>query len=124
MKRVVRIATVIGIAAAANAVASETKPLTLQLRPKAALTSTAPNPNYAPFLLAASGDPELDLLPRRDLRSGDSRSGCNKQQALCYDAASGRIEFRPARNLMPDIPGLQRETISVKRDRIILKYSF
>jgi hypothetical protein len=25
---------------------------------------------------------------------------------------------------MPDIPGLQRENISVKRDRIVLRYSF
>jgi hypothetical protein len=124
MKAVIGIAMVLGLAAAADAAASEIKPLTLQLKPKAALASTTPSSTYAPFLLSASTDPELDLLPRRDLRDGESRSSCNKQQAICYDAAAGRIEFRPARNLMPDIPGLQRETISVKRDRIILKYSF
>ena len=28
------------------------------------------------------------------------------------------------RQFMPDIPGLQRENISVKRDRIVLRYSF
>ena len=114
---------VLGVVAAPKAAAVETNPAPLQLRLKAAL-SAAPNPNYAPFLMPASSDAAIELLPRRDLRAGEARTGCNAQQAICYDAASGRIDFRPARNWMPDLPGLQRETISVKRDRIVLKYSF
>jgi hypothetical protein len=123
---IIFIVLVLALAAAPLAAAMETKPLTLQLKPKAALSAAAtPNPNYAPFVMPASSDPEIDLLPRRDMRQDESRSACNNQQrSLCYDAASGRIEFRPARNFMPDLPGLQRETISVKRDRIIFKYSF
>ena len=114
---------VLGVVAAPKAAAVETNPAPLQLRLKAAL-SAAPNPNYAPFLMPASSDAAIELLPRRDLRAGQARIGCDPQQAICYNVASGRIDFRPARNWMPDLPGLQRETISVKRDRIVLKYSF
>ncbi len=116
-------ALVLGIVAAPRAAAVETSPAPLQLKPKAAL-SAAPNPNYAPFVMPASSDAAIELLPRRDLRAGEAATGCNAQQAICYDAASGRVDFRPARNWMPELPGLQRETISVKRDRIVLKYSF
>ncbi len=122
MKTVIA-ALVLGIAAAPRAAAVETNPAPLQLKPKAAL-SAAPNPNYAPFVMPASSDAAIELPARRDLRAGEARAGCDPRQAICYDAASGRIDFRPARNWMPDLPGLQRETISVKRDRVVFKYSF
>jgi hypothetical protein len=117
------LALALGIAAAPKAVAADAKTEPLQLKPKTAISNAAVNHNYAPFITPAS-EPELDLLPRRDLRQDQSRSSCNSDRAVCYDAASGRIEFRPARNLMPELPGLQRETISVKRDRIVFRYSF
>jgi hypothetical protein len=117
------LALVLGIAAAPKAAAADARPEPLQLKPKAAISTVAPNHNYAPFVTPLS-EPELDLLPRRDLRHDQSRSSCNSDRAVCYDAASGRIEFRPARNLMPDLPGFQRETVSVKRDRIVFRYSF
>lgn len=96
----------------------------LQLRPKAALTAAvAPSHSSAPFVIPSS-EPELDLLPRRDERLEQSRSSCSNQNTLCYDPHSGRIVYKPARNFMPDIPGLTRENISVKRDRVFLRYSF
>ena len=84
-------------------------------------------------VLAASpnGAPEFYTGPSFKYQVGDdlrgeqqSRSSCNSDRSLCYDAASGRIVYKPARALMPDIPGLTRENISVKRDRIVLRYSF
>ena len=115
------LALAVGFAAAPKvAAAVESKPL--QLKPKAALVSTAPH-NSAPFVNPAL-EPELDLIPRRDERQDQSRSSCNSERALCYDPGSGRIVYKPARQLMPDIPGLQRENISVKRDRVVLRYSF
>jgi hypothetical protein len=112
----------VGIAAAPKvAAAAETKPL--ELKPKAALMAPAPH-NAAPFVTAAMGEPDLDLIPRRDDRQDQSRSSCSSERALCYDPGSGRIVYKPARQFMPDIPGLQRENISVKRDRIVLRYSF
>jgi len=120
MKLVV-LALAAGLAAAPKVAAVETKP-PLQLRLKAALVAAAPH-NYAPFVNPV-GEPEIELLPRRDLRQDQSRSSCHSDRALCYDPNSGRIVYKPARQLMPDIPGLQRENISVKRDKIVLRYSF
>ena len=111
-------ATTSKVAAAAESTAP------LQLKPKAALAASAPQHNSAPFVNPASMEPDLDLVPRRDERQDQSRSSCNSDRALCYDVGSGRIVYKPARQLMPEIPGLQRENISVKRDRIVLRYSF
>lgn len=118
------LAIAIGLAAAprgAGAADAKTNP-PLQLKPKAAISTIAAH-SSAPFVVPM-GEPELDLLPRRDSRLEQSRSSCSGDRSLCYDPNSGRIVYKPARALMPDIPGLQRENISVKRDRIILRYSF
>jgi hypothetical protein len=128
MKTLVALLLVLGIAAAPNAAAAEASPTALQLRPKAALvtsmaTSTATHQN-APFVMPLAGDRKLDLLPRRDERQEVSRSSCSGEHSLCYDPTSGHIVYKPARSLMPVIPGLQPENISLKRDRIVLRYSF
>jgi hypothetical protein len=116
----------LAVAAAATprvAGAAESKPQEpLQLKPKAALTAIAAH-RSAPFVVPAA-EPDLDLLPRRDERLEHSRSSCSGERSLCYDSQSGRIVYKPARMLMPDIPGMQRENISVKRDRIVFRYSF
>ena len=94
----------------------------LLLRSKAAVDATLSH-KYAPFVTPSS-EPELELIPRRDPRRESSRSSCDGDRSVCYDVTSGRIVYKPARLLMPDIPGLQRENISIKRDRIVLRYSF
>jgi hypothetical protein len=94
----------------------------LQLRPKAAVAVWSISHDSAPFLMA--GEPDLELVPRRDARLDASRSSCRGATTLCYDPYSGRIVFKPARLLMPDIPGFRRENISVKRDRVVLRYSW
>ena len=95
----------------------------LQLRPKAAMPSPAKTHRFAPFV-APRDEPDPELLPRIDPRQDASHSSCSGERSLCYDPASGRIVYKPARALMPDIPGLQPENISVKRDRITFRYSF
>ena len=103
--------------------AADTKPQPpLDLKPKAALAAIAVH-TIAPFVSPAN-DTELDLLPRRDQRLEQSRSSCSSDRSLCYDPGSGRIVYKPARMLMPELPGMQRENISVKRDRIVFRYSF
>jgi hypothetical protein len=100
----------------------------LQLRPKEAiLTSSAavatmPH-QYAPFV-SPLGGPDLDLVPRRPERQEASPSSCNGERSLCYDPTSGHVVYKPARQFMPELPGLQPENISVKRDRIVFRYSF
>ncbi len=112
----------LALAAAVPTVAGAVETKTLQLKPKAALVTTAPHQS-APFVIPGP-EPELDLLPHRDPRQEQSRSSCASERSLCYDPDSGRVVYKPARALMPDIPGLQRENISVKRDRIVLRYTF
>jgi hypothetical protein len=125
MKTIVALLGLGLLAVPLNSAANDAKTPTLQLKPKAAMMAAAPQ-NYAnaPFVAPLVPEPELDLVPRAETRSNDSRSSCEADRSLCYDVTSGRIVYKPARALMPDIPGLKRENISVKRDKIILRYSF
>ena len=115
--------TVVLAAAPAGATDVAAPKAPLQLKPKAAIATMTPTHRFAPFVMPLS-EPDPELLPRRDERLEQSRSSCSGDRSLCYDPNSGRIVYKPARALMPDIPGLQRENISVKRDRIVLRYSF
>ena len=94
----------------------------LQLRPKAALVTSAPSHTAAPFVLPLAPEPEL--LPRHDLREEKVRSSCSGSTSLCYDPNARQVVYKPARAFMPAIPGLRPENISVRRDRITLRYSF
>ena len=103
-------------------------PQQLQLRPKngiVALVSQPASPaaKEAPFANPAS-QPDLAVIVHSDVGQSQRKPGCTKEASLCYEADTGRIVFKPARQFMPDIPGLQRENISLKRDRIIFRYSF
>lgn len=44
--------------------------------------------------------------------------------ALCYDYRNGSSVYKPSRQLMPEISGMQSESVAVKRDKITFKYSF
>lgn len=101
--------------------AADARPV-LELRPKAALMAAVPG-NSAPFVAPASA-PELHFAPSRDSPPAQSRSSCNADRDLCYDANSGHIVFKPARQFMPELPGMTPENISMKKDRVILRYSF
>ena len=122
----VAVAVVLAIAASSASAVEPTAsaPKTLQLRPKSAIATMTPTHRFAPFVMPIPNEPDPELLPRRDERLDQSRSSCSGDRSLCYDPNSGRIVYKPARALMPDIPGLQRENISVRRDRIVLRYSF
>ena len=127
------LALAIAMSVSAPALGEEPKSLSpqpLQLRPKGALAAPTPapvSPKNAPFVVvqaAAAQEPGLDLVSPRSQASSQAKPGCSKAASLCYEADSGRIVFKPARQFMPDIPGLQRENISLKRDRIVFRYSF
>jgi hypothetical protein len=116
-------AGMLAMAFAGLAAAAEPQAPQLQLRPKAALTLAPPH-DAAPFVTHPAAEPEIEVLPRQQMRANESRSACDGTAAVCYDPSSGRIEVASVRNYMPDLPGLRRETISVKRDRILFRYSF
>jgi hypothetical protein len=129
------LALAFAMSVSAPVLGEETKSLSpqpLQLRPKGALATVANpaptvSPKNAPFVsvqAATAPEPGLDLVSPRSQASSQAKPGCSKAASLCYEADTGRIVFKPARQFMPDIPGLQRENISLKRDRIIFRYSF
>ena len=124
------IAMSVSVPAPAGAAEASPQSQPLQLRPKAGVAQVAgPGPvvlaKVAPFVNNPSSGPEpgLDLASPKS-QTAQPKPGCTKAASLCYDVDSGRIVFKPARQFMPEIPGLQRENISIKRDRIIFRYSF
>ena len=106
-----------------HAMASDMR--SLELRPKAALAaaSAVPAPHSAAPFLAPGPERQVDFTPQPEVRHM-SNSACGMDREICYDMTTGRIVFKPARALMPEIPGLTRDNISVKRDRIIFRYTF
>ena len=103
------------------AVAEE--PRALQLKSKAAILAVTPH-RWAPYVQPL-GHPEPEpLFAKRDLREDASRSSCESERDVCYEPGSGKIVYKPAREFMPDIPGLKRESMSIKRNRITWRYSF
>ena len=115
------LAMTVAMLAIPRAHAEDSRPL--QIKSKSAIAVAAPH-RSAPYVQPI-GEPEREpLLGPRDLRDDKSQSSCESGRDLCYDRQSGRIVYRAARQYMPDIPGLQPENISVKRDRIVFKYSF
>ncbi len=120
---VLAIALVLASVAAPAAGASEAK--SLELKPKAAFVPAALPGNSAPFMAPAPAPaPQLDLAPH-EIAHEANPSSCENGHLVCYDAGNGgHLVFKPARRLMPDIPGLRAENLTVKRDRIVFHYTF
>ena len=107
------------------AAASEGVDLSIKSKSMAAsstemLSKSAP----APFLRHAR-DPLPELLMREEEERHGPAGACeNGTSSVCYDMASGKIVYRGARSYMPKIDGLKAESISLRRNRLTLKYSF
>jgi hypothetical protein len=76
----------------------------------------------APFRLRR--DPMPELILRDELARRGPRPGCDVAADVCYDLVEGRVVYRPARALLPAVEGLRPESVSLRRDRIVLRYSF
>lgn len=121
------VAMAVSSAMAANSAPAGEAEKALQLRPKAAMSSAVyaitPASANAPFVSPSSA-PELGLTVRHQNAQEASRSSCGEDRALCYDTVSGRVVYKPARQFMPDLPGMRPENISLKRNQIVFRYSF
>ena len=79
--------------------------------------------SQAPFITAR--DPMPEMILREEQERHGSRMTCQHSgDDLCYDLADRRIVYRPVRQYMPKIDGLTAENVSLRRDRIVIKYSF
>ena len=96
----------------------------LSMKSKSMAASALPAKNAeAPFRVARDPMPELLLREEQELRG--PRGACqHNSTSLCYDLADGRVVYRPARKYMPQVEGLRAESISLRRDKILFKYSF
>ena len=105
------------------AAANEGVDLSIKSKSMAAASELPAKNAVAPFRHARDPMPEL-LLRGEDERRGPSGACDNASTSLCYDMTSGKIVYRGAREYMPKIDGLQPESVSLRRGRLTLKYSF
>jgi len=108
-----------------NALANDGTDSTLKSRAMASASASAvvTSLSQAPFTQARDPFPEMILRDdpeRRVYRGSCQHSG----QDLCYDLADRRIVYRPIRQYMPKFEGLTPENVSLRHDRIVVKYSF
>jgi hypothetical protein len=107
------------------AAAVEGVDLSMKSRRMAATSMAVPSKSaQAPFMQHAR-----DPMPELVLREAEERRGpagaCeNAGGSVCYDVASGKIVYRGARAYMPKVDGLKPESVSLRRGRLTLKYSF
>jgi hypothetical protein len=108
-----------------NAQANDGMESTLKSRAMASASASAvvASTSQAPFTQARDPFPELILRDEQERRV--AKGACQHAAGdLCYDLADGRIVYRPIRQYMPKFEGLTPENVSLKRDRIVIKYSF
>ncbi len=95
-----------------------------------AIHSTAPSsllPNDDPVrnwlgnesLLSLGHNPAINA---RSLRNAPN--ACSGESLVCYDYVRGQARLPIAKSLMPEVPGLRKESLSVKRGRLSINYSF
>jgi hypothetical protein len=117
----------VALAFLAPALASASEGLDLAMKSKsmAAASAQAVAPANA---VAAS--PRKDPLPELLLRAENEQralgnDGCRPAATdLCYDLRDGRLVYSGARGYMPQIEGLKAESVSLRRDGFVLRYSF
>lgn len=114
-------ALIAGLALPAQA--SEGVDLSMKSKSMAAASELPAKNAVAPFRHARDPMPELLLRSEQESR-GPSGACENGSTSLCYDMASGKIVYRGAREYMPKIDGLTPESMSLRRGRLTLKYSF
>ena len=76
--------------------------------------------------LKAAHDPLPEMMLREELdRRGVARSACDyNSTSVCYDLTDRRVVYRPARKYMPQVDGLRPESISLRHNTLVFKYSF
>jgi hypothetical protein len=122
MRRTLVIAVLLA-SAALPVQASEAVELSAKARSTAVASALLAKQSDAPFRTARDPLPEMLLHEEQEARG--PAGGCDRNAtALCYDLADRRVVYRPARRYMPQFEGLRAESVSLRRDKLVLKYSF
>ena len=121
MRRLLAIAIVASLGL--PALAAEGVELSLRSRSLASASAATAKASDAPF--RAVRDPLPEMILAEELERRGPRGSCETATTdLCYDLRDGRVVYRRARAYMPKFDGLTAESVSVRRDRIVFKYSF
>ncbi len=97
--------------------------LELSAKSRAAASTIPSHMIQAPF--TSSRDSFPDMRMRDEQASQGPRGACeNAARELCYDLAERRVVFRPARQYMPKMEGLTADSVSLNRNRLVLRYTF
>jgi hypothetical protein len=95
----------------------------VSLRNRALASAVTPKHADAPF--AQGRDPMPQLLMAEERESRSVRGTCEGSvKDVCYDLADGRVVYRGARAYMPKLTGLTPEAVSLRHNRVVVKYSF
>ena len=121
MLRSIAVSAILSLALAAQA----NDGVELSLRSKAlASAGSVMRHADAPFATGRDPLPQVLMLEAEE-RHGNPKGTCEvTAKDLCYDLADGRIVYRPARNYMPNVTGLKPESVSLRHNRVVFKYSF
>ena len=112
---------VVALFAALPVAANEGVELSNKVRTQAA--ASVAKSAEAPFRTAR--DPMPELLMREEQERRLPQGACEyNATSLCYDLADRRVVYRPARKYMPQFEGLRAESVSLRHDKVVLKYSF
>ena len=81
--------------------------------------------NEAPRLQPGEETYFQDMFKNNPQHLDDAPGGCARSRAaLCYDYRTGSAVYKPMRNLLPEIPGLTPQNLSIRRDKIVARYTF
>ena len=61
---------------------------------------------------------------QRNVKTLPNGCGGTGSNAVCYDYRSGSTVFKPMRNLLPTIPGLVAQNLTIHRHTLIASYNF
>lgn len=90
-----------------------------------AVAAAVPPSKQAEAPFSGGRDPLPELLLHEEQERRSPRAGCEANAtSLCYDLADGRVVYRPARRYMPSFDGMRAESISLRHNKIVFKYSF
>ncbi len=100
----------------------------MDLSQKSKLMAAAPVPSkqtQAPFTSPSARDPIPELILREEQERRGPKGACDYTATdLCYDLADRRIVYRPVRQYMPRFEGLSPDSVSLRHDKVVFKYTF
>jgi len=125
MRRSILIVTLVASLAGLPAGANEGVELSAKTKSLAIANAVPPAKQAEAPFTRGGRDPMPELMLREEQeRRGPAASCESTATSLCYDLADRRIVYRQARQYMPKFDGLRAESVSLRHDRIVLKYSF